>query len=149
LEAAVTAAITMSAPLIASPAEVASRTPSSPPAARRFAPPDSGNRTSQAAMVVTPAVRRPDAKAWPASPKPMKQSRGVLRVMAVPSRAVPADYEIRSFAASKAAAGGRRNRGTTWRFRTFGPQDQPRLRARRQAVSSHAPASGLRPRYHP
>src|SRR5262249_58686035 len=66
---------------MASAAEVASRTPISSPAARRLAPAASGNRISQAAMVMTPAPRRPAAKAWPASPKPMKQRRGVLRVM--------------------------------------------------------------------
>ena len=96
----------MSAPLIASPAEVPSRTPSSSPAARSFAPAASGNRMSHAAMVVTPAVRRPDAKAWPASPKPMKQRRGVLRVMDGSSGGIAADYEIRGFAASDAAAAG-------------------------------------------
>src|SRR5262245_13569019 len=91
----------MSAPLIASPAELPSRTPSSRPAARSFTPAASGNRMSHAAMVVTPAVRRPDAKAWPASPKPMKQRRGVLRVIDASSGGILADYEIHSLAASE------------------------------------------------
>src|SRR5690349_1981963 len=73
--------MTMSEPLMASAAEAPSRTPSSSPALRNRAPAGCGNRMSQAAMVVTPAPRRPEAKAWPASPKPMKQRRGVLRDM--------------------------------------------------------------------
>ena len=41
---------------------------------------------SHAAMLVTPASRRPEAIACPASPKPMKQRRGVLLVMALSFR---------------------------------------------------------------
>src|SRR5690348_16938666 len=73
--------MTMSEPLMASAAEAPSRTPNSSPALRNRVPAGCGNRMSQAAMVVTPAPRRPEAKAWPASPKPMKQRRGVLRDM--------------------------------------------------------------------
>src|SRR5712672_4224029 len=73
--------MTMSDPLMASPADAPRRTPMSCPAARNRAPAGSAKRISQAAMVVTPAPRRPDAKAWPASPNPMKHRRGVLRLM--------------------------------------------------------------------
>src|SRR5690348_16312712 len=99
--------MTMSEPLMASAAEAPSRTPNSSPALRSRAPAGCGNRMSQAAMVVTPAPRSPEAKAWPASPKPMKQRRGVLRDMRVPrTRACDrldfgSAYEIRDPAASK------------------------------------------------
>ena len=44
---------------------------------------------SQAAMRSMPLSRKPEAMAWPASPKPMKEMRGVLRrVMGVTSLGV-------------------------------------------------------------
>ena len=69
----------MGARLASSAAEVASRAPISSPACFSVAPSSRGNRMSHAAMLVTPASRRPDAIACPASPKPMKQRLGLLR----------------------------------------------------------------------
>ena len=55
------------------------------PAAFSRAPSATGNKMSQAAMRSMPLSRRPEAIAWPASPKPMKETRGVLRrVMTFP-----------------------------------------------------------------
>ena len=75
----------MSVSRTASAAELASRTPMLSPAAFSFVPALSGKRISQAAMRSMPPSRRPEAIAWPASPKPMKETRGVLRrVMTFP-----------------------------------------------------------------
>src|SRR4029078_2471746 len=79
LEAAVTAEMTISVSRTASATETAVRTPMALPASLRGAPASSGNRMSQAAMRSTPASLRPEAIAWPASPKPIKEIRGVLR----------------------------------------------------------------------
>jgi hypothetical protein len=74
----------MSVSATASAAETAGRTPIVSAAARNFWPSACGNRMSQAAICSMPVSRRPAAIAWPASPKPMKEMRGVLwRVMAV------------------------------------------------------------------
>jgi len=76
LAAAVTAETTMSAPRSASAAEEAQRTPIASPARLSRSPSVCGNAMSHAAMRSTPASRSPDAMAWPASPKPMKQNVG-------------------------------------------------------------------------
>ena len=68
----------MSVSRTASCAEDASRTPILSPAALSFSPAACGNRMSQAAMRSMPLSRRPEAMAWPASPKPMKETRGVF-----------------------------------------------------------------------
>ena len=74
-----TAETIKSVSLTASAAEAASRTPDFSPAALSGAPPVCANKMSQAAMRSTPASRRPAAIACPASPKPIKETRGVLR----------------------------------------------------------------------
>src|SRR3974390_1347846 len=61
------------------PAELASRPPIFSPAALGGAPSATGNRMSQAARRSSPLSRRPAAIACPARPKPMKETRGVLR----------------------------------------------------------------------
>src|SRR5689334_3574821 len=78
LEAAVTAATMTSEFLTASAAELASRAPIRCPADFSAAPSACGNRMSQAATLSTPTSRSPEAIACPASPKPMKQRRGLL-----------------------------------------------------------------------
>jgi hypothetical protein len=75
LAAAVTADTTTSLERTASAAETARRTPILAPACRSLSPSGAGNRMSQADMLAVPASRRPEAMAWPASPKPMKQMR--------------------------------------------------------------------------
>ncbi len=76
LAAAVTADTMMSASRTASAAEDAQRTPIASALRLSLSPSVCGNRMSQAAMRSTPLSRRPEAIAWPASPKPMKQNVG-------------------------------------------------------------------------
>jgi hypothetical protein len=86
LDAAVTAEMIISVSATASAAERASPTPILSPAAFSRAPSAAGNRMSQATMRSMPPSRSPEAIACPASPKPMKETRGVLRrVIMLPS----------------------------------------------------------------
>src|SRR5579863_4901911 len=77
LDAAVTAEMIKSALRTASAADCATPTPIAPAACLSFAPSGFGNRMSQAVMVSRPASRKPEAMAWPASPKPINAIVGL------------------------------------------------------------------------
>src|SRR4051812_15012518 len=69
----------MSVSCTASAAEPASLIPALAPACLSFSPSGAGNKISQAATRSIPPSRSPDAIACPASPKPIRETRGVLR----------------------------------------------------------------------
>src|ERR1700722_20900843 len=67
----------MSAPRTASAADCAHRTPAGWGACLSFWPCGLGNRISHADIPAMPVSCRPEAMAWPASPKPMKATVGL------------------------------------------------------------------------
>src|SRR3954451_22939143 len=69
----------MSVSRTASAAEPASLMPALAPACLSVSPSGAENKISQAATRSSPPSRKPNAIACPASPKPIRETRGVLR----------------------------------------------------------------------
>src|SRR4029077_19169155 len=136
LEAAVTADMIMSVSRTASAADNAIRTPIVWAAAFNGTPAVPGNKISQTAIRSIPASRNPEAIACPASPKPMKETRGVLRRVMAGSRSLVRNPRDRRRALGVERFDRLQSPGLSFPALGFGPADRLPVRRQHKACAS-------------